>query len=287
MPPFMMASTRFLVAGFVLGGFLWMTRSVRVTIRQVIDNAIIGALLLLGGTGTVSWAETSIPSGMTTLIVSLNPIITVLAEWGIFEFLKDEKRGARPTWLTFVGLALGLLGLVLLVGPSLSEEGSTHLELVPVLALVFACCCWTAGSLYSRYANNPVDPMVGSAIQMILGGLWIGIVAGIAREHVDFEIQAISWRSWFAWSYLVVAGSLVAFSTYLWLMKHSTPTLVSTYAYVNPIVAVFLGWWLLNEVITMRVFVAATIIIAGVATITTAKARANRRLQAMKSKEAA
>jgi drug/metabolite transporter (DMT)-like permease len=273
LPPFLMAGVRFVVAGTLIAGFLAITRGFKAKPHQWRDNAIIGGFLLLGGNGLVSWAEQKVPSGIATLMVSVGPLFIVLLDWLVHAVAKDGRRGTRPTALTFVGLALGFFGLVLLVGPSVWEAGAGHLDSGRVLALIGACLFWGIGSLYTRYARDPAEPFTGSAMQMLCGGCWLLLVSLLSGEPFHFNLAAVSARSLGAWAYLVVFGSLVAFTTFVWLMKHSTPARVSTYAYVNPIVAVFLGWLVLHEPVSPRIFVAATIIIAGVALITMAKNR--------------
>jgi drug/metabolite transporter (DMT)-like permease len=270
LPPFLMAATRFLVAGALVTGWIAATKGFKATRRQWFDNAIIGALLLLGGNGMVSWSEQRIPSGIATLIVSLGPLFIVLLDWAVKVFSSDKSQGTKPTWATFVGLGLGIGGLGLLVGPNLNA-GTSHLDGWSVAGLVFACFSWSAGSIYTRYARTPAEPFTASAMQMLCGSGWLFIVSLLMGEPSHFTMAAISNRSLFAWSYLVVAGSLVGFTTFVWLMKHSTPARVSTYAYVNPIVAVFLGWLIAREPVGPRMFAAAAIIIAGVAIITAAK----------------
>lgn len=273
LPPFLMTAARFFVAGAAVGAYVAFTRGFRVTRRQWLDNFLIGGLLLLGGTGLVSWAEKSVPSGIATLIISTNPIFTVLADWIALAYMSKSISEGRPSRWTMLGLVVGFIGLGLLVGPSLYETGEMQLEPIPVVVLMIACMFWTIGSLYSRYTHNPIEPLAGAAIQMIFGGFWLGAVSILAGEHRSFDWSIVSIESILAWAYLVVAGSIVAFSTYLWLVKHSTPTMVSTYAYVNPIVAVFLGWLILNEPLNGWIFFAAAVIIAGVALITWAKAK--------------
>ncbi len=277
MPPFMMTSCRFFVAGTIMALYVFGWRRERITMRQWWDNVLIGGILLLGGTGLVSWAETSVPSGITTLIVSTNPVFTVIADWAYHRFVRKD-RVIKPSGFTLLGLAMGFVGLGLLVGPSLWEQGALHLEAIPVLALLFACSFWTLGSIYSKYTKYRVEPIAGASIQMISGGGWLLVISLLAGEHRALDILSISAASIWAWVYLVVAGSLVAYTTYLWLMKHSSPTMVSTYAYVNPIVAVFLGWWLLSEPLTPRIFIAAAVIIASVATITITNNRGKDRI---------
>ena len=270
MPPFLMASLRFIVAGGLLATWVACTGGFRATPKQWLDNTLIGGLLLLGGNGLVCWSEQKVPSGIATLIISVSPLFIVLLDWLMLVVGKDETRGTRPTIATFVGLALGFLGLALLVGPDLGNQAGS-LDPWRVFGLVLACLSWGAGSIYTRYARSSAPPFTGAAIQQLTGSGWLLLVSAGIGEPWHFDVAAVSGRSWLAWGYLVTAGSLVGFTTFVWLMKHSTPARVSTYAYVNPVVAVFLGWLLLHEPVSPRIFVAAGIIITGVAIITVAK----------------
>jgi drug/metabolite transporter (DMT)-like permease len=264
MPPFTLAGIRFIVAGALLYAWLAWQGRVRSTPRQWGDNAVIGALLLVGGNAMVTWAEVKIPSGITTLLISISPLLMVMFEW-------ISPRGLRPTWATFAGLGLGFGGLVLLVG---GDTGGGALDPWGCAAILFSCVCWSFGSIYSRHVRNPADPMVAATQQMLLGGVMMVIIGQCLGETNGFRLQNISTHSALAWAYLVVAGSLIAFPAYLYLLKHSTPARVSTYAYVNPMVAVFLGWLVLSEPVNRRTLVASVIIITAVAIITTQKARA-------------
>jgi len=270
-PPFLMASARFFVAGGLIAAYIAFTRGFKASSRQWRDNAIIGGFLCLGGNGLVSWAEQKIPSGIATLIISVGPLFIVLLDWAAHAIFRDNRRGTRPTVLTFVGLALGFAGLAVLVGPDVARQGVDGLDGLSVLGLIGACLFWGIGMLHTKYAHEPVEPFTGSAIQMLTGGGWLLLVSVLCGEPSRFDVAAVSGRSVFAWAYLVVFGSLIGFTTFVWLMKHSTPARVSTYAYVNPIVAVFLGWLILHEPVSPRIFVASAIIIAGVAIITTQK----------------
>ena len=272
MPPFSMAGVRFLVAGAIMTAILIASRRFRATPQQWLFNIFIGLFLLLGGNGLVSWAEKEVPSGIATLVVSFNPLMVVAAEWLVFHFSRGKK-GAKPNTLVCVGMTLGLVGLGLLVSPSLLKEQGQTYDPMRLGAIVLACLTWTVGSMLVRYAKSPVDPFTGSAIQMLGGGLWLVLFGGLIGEFATVEWSSISLRSIVAWWYLVIAGSLVAFTTFVWLTKHASPTLVSTYAYVNPVVAVFLGWLVLDEVIDQNTYIAATIIIAGVAVITYGKSK--------------
>lgn len=272
-PPFLMASTRFLVAGLALAGVVGWLRGFHLTKKQWIDNFIVSAFMIFGGNGLVSWAETSIPSGIATLIVAVNPLFFVFAEWGVAWWRGAPPSEGRPKILTFVGLALGTIGLVVLVGPAFLDTDQSQLQPLPVFALVLACLCWTIGSLYNRLLTNAAEPFAGSAAQMLCGAGWLLAVSLILGETKEFSISKVSAESLYAWLYLVIAGSLIAYTTFMWLMNHASPSVISTYAYVNPIVAVFLGWLILNETVSPRLFIASVIIIAGVALITISKQR--------------
>jgi drug/metabolite transporter (DMT)-like permease len=272
-PPFLMASGRFLIAGGILTAWIACTKGFRPTARQWFDNAIIGAFLLLGGNGLVSWSEQRVPSGIATLIISVGPVFVVLLDWLVLAVGKDKTRGTRPTLATFSGLALGFAGLAVLVGPDVMNEGVGHLHGPSVLGLIAACFFWGVGSLYTRYARTPAEPFTAAAMQQLCAFVWLLLVSVLCGEPQHFDPAAVSRNSFIAWVYLVLAGSLVGFTTFVWLMKHSTPAKVATYAYVNPIVAVFLGWWILKEPVSPRIFLGAAIIIGGVVVITISKNR--------------
>ena len=265
MPPFAMAGVRFLVAGAILFTFLMLRGATWPTAAQWRHNAIVGTFLLLGGNGLVVWAEQFIASGIAALIVGVTPVFMVLAEWA-------WPRGHRPTRATVVGLALGFVGITWLAAPW-ENAASGGLNVPGVIALVAACCFWSIGSIFSRHTKQPASLFTGSAMQMLSGGAALFIAALVRDEFSGFAPANVSANSWGAFVYLILIGSLIGFSTFVWLMKHSTPARVATYAYVNPVVAVFLGWLLLDEPITPRTLIAAAIIVASVMIITTQKAR--------------
>ncbi|HEY4300715.1 MAG TPA: EamA family transporter [Candidatus Didemnitutus sp.] len=272
LPPFFMAGARFLVSGLLLYGFLWFTRRIRPTARQWRDNAIVGGFLMLGGTGIVCWAEQKVPSGIATLLIAIGPVAVVLLDWAVLAIGGDPSRGARPNAATFAGLALGCFGLALLAGPSVFRADGGY-DRLSVGALLLASSLWSAGSLYGRYAREPAEPFTASAIQMLTGSGWLFAASFAAGEPQRLSLAMLTPSAVGAWAYLTIVGSLVGFTAFVWLMKHCSPTRVYTYTYVNPIVAVFLGWLILHEEVTVRTFVAAAIIIGGVAVITTAKTR--------------
>ena len=264
LPPFLMAGARFMTAGALVYGFLIARGAQHPTRRNWRDGLIVGGFLLLGGNGGVVWSEQFVPSGIAALLVATLPIWMVLFDW-------MRGTGRRPTGRATIGIALGLIGLVVLVGPrSLGTDG---LPLIPALVLVLASVAWAWGSLYSRGATKPSSPMMATAIQMLCGGALLTLAGTVAGEWSTLDLGAASARSLLALLYLLLAGSIVGYSAYIWLLEHTSPANVATYAYVNPVVAVFLGWLLASEPITPRVLAAAVIIVAGVAVIVSAPSR--------------
>jgi len=275
MPPFAMAAFRFLVAGIVLLVFLMLRGGKWPTLRQCVDNTIIGTLLLLGGNGLVAWAEQIIPSGITALLIGIGPLFVVLTEWA-------WPGGQRPTLGIMAALLLGLAGVVWLAAPwETPIEGG--LPVIGVVMILFSCVCWAIGSIYSRHAKSNPDPFQAAALQMLGGSLALFITAFAVGDFSRLDITTISTHSWWAFVYLIIVGSLVGFSIFVWLMKNVQPALASTFAYVNPIVAVFLGWWLLDETVTARTFGAAAVIITSVIIITVQK---NRRVLSVPPRQA-
>jgi drug/metabolite transporter (DMT)-like permease len=265
MPPFLMASARFLIAGSIIFALIKARGAPWPTRHQWTANAVIGTLLLLGGNGLVVWAELTIPSGITALLVGVGPLFIVLTEWA-------WPGGTRPTIITMAALLLGFGGVTWLAAPW-ESSASGGLDPRGVIAVLGACVSWAIGAIYSRHAKHGAEPFLASSLQMLGGGATLAIVAFLHGDFQQLDLAAITPRAWGAFGYLVGIGSLVGFSTFVWLMKHSTPARVSTYAYVNPIVAVILGWLILDEPITSRTLVASVIIIAAVVIITTEKNR--------------
>lgn len=265
MPPFLMAGARFTLAGVLLLGFLRWRGAPWPTAHQWRVNAAIGTFLLLGGNGLVVWAEQVIPSGITALLIGIGPLFIVLTEWA-------WPGGTRPTAPTMAALVLGFAGVMWLAAPW-ENPAQGGLNKGGLAAILSACVFWSIGSIYSRRAGHGADPFVASSLQMLGGGGTLLFAAFVHGDFARFDAGAITRNSWAAFAYLVAVGSLVGFSTFVWLMKHSTPARVATYAYVNPVVAVFLGWLLLGEPIGPRTLVASVIIVAAVAIITVQKGR--------------
>ncbi len=259
-PPFLMAGLRFLAAGGLLAGWLAATRGFQATARQWRDNTITGTFLLLGGNGLVAWAEQTIPSGIAALIVGLQPMMMVMTEWA-------WPGGHRPSRGTIAGLLLGFAGVAWLAAPW-ENPATGGFNRAGIAALLAASALWAVGSIHGRRVRTPAEPLTASAMQMLGGGAALMVAAALHGDLAVFAPAAVSPRSALAFAYLVAVGSLVGFSTFVWLMKHSTPARVSTYAYVNPIVAVFLGWIILGEPVTTRTLTAAALIVVSVAIIT-------------------
>ena len=265
MPPFGMAAVRFLIAGGLLLGFLLARGGPRPTGRQWVINTVIGAFLLLGGNGLVVWAEQFIASSVVALLLGATPLFFVLTEWA-------WPGGSRPQASTFAVLLLGFAGVAWLAAPWEGEANGGYPP-IAMLALLGACIFWSIGSIYSRHAKHGADPFTASALQMIGGGAVIGVVALLHGDFARVDLAAITTRSWVAFVYLIFIGSLAGFSAFVWLMKHCPPAKVATYAYVNPVVAVFLGWLMLDEPVTSRTLAASAVILTAVAIITVQKNR--------------
>lgn len=262
-PPFLMAGTRMLLAGLAL--YLWARwrGAAGPTRREWRAATIAGGLLLLGGNGAVVWAQQRVPSGITALLVASMPFWMV-----VLDALRPG--GTRPRGRTVAGLLLGLGGIVLLVGPRLSGAG--HIDLLGAGVLMFGSASWAAGALYSREAPLPGARLLSTGMQMLTGGALLMLLALAAGEVGRFDSAAVSTDSAVAYAYLVVFGSLVGFTAFVWLLAHVSADRVATYAYVNPIVAVFLGWAVDGEPITPRIAFAAVVIVTAVALIVTTTA---------------
>ena len=266
-PPFLMAGIRFLIAGIAL--YLWTRlRGAPTPTRHNWKAAtIIGGLLLLGGNGGVVWAEQHVPSGLTAVLITTVPLWMALLEWRRY----DRVRPASP--IVF-GLILGFAGVVLLVGPE-ELAGSGAIDRIGATVLILASLSWAIGSLYSRRATLPSSPLQSTAMEMISGGALLMLAAAAGQEWVGFQPSAASLRSLVAFTYLVIFGSLIGFTSYIFLLKATAAAKVSTYAYINPIIAVILGWAIAAEELTLRTLIAAAIIVAAVVVITTYRATVN------------
>jgi drug/metabolite transporter (DMT)-like permease len=256
-PPHLMSGARFLVAGLVL--YLW-TRGrgdPKPTATQWRSAVIVGAFLLLGGNATVAWAEQQVPSGLAAVLIAVVPIWMVAFEWA--------RGGPRPGRRVIAGLILGLAGVALLV--SRKGDSAAQVNLIGAAMLVLASASWAWGSVVSKSAPLPKSPFLATSMEMIGGGVLLLLTALAVGQFAHFRPTEVSAHAVLAWLFLVVFGSLVGFTAYIWLLGVTSIAKAGTYAYVNPIVAVFLGWAILDEPVTGRTLIAALVILVGVALV--------------------
>jgi len=262
-PPFIMGGTRFLVSGALL--YTWSRyRGAPRPTRLHWRNAIIaGGFLLLGGNGAVVWAEQFVPSGLTALLVSILPFWLVIIEW-----VRPPRR--RPSGAVLVGLALGFIGIIVLVGPG-NVGGDGDVRVLGALVLILGSLSWAIGSFWSRDAQLPDSGLLTTGMEMLGGGALLVIVGVLSGELSHFDVRHVSRASTLGLVYLITFGSLLGFTSYIWLLDKVSPARLGTYAYVNPIVAVLLGWAIAGEALSIRTGVAAAIVICAVALITSAR----------------
>lgn len=264
LPPFLHGSLRFLVSGLIL--FIW-RRSAgdeKPTTGQWKSTAIIGTFLLLGGNGLVSLAEKTIPSGIAALVIATVPFWLVL-----FEAFRSG--GVKPTWKSIIGLIIGFGGVFLLIGPSEITGGSQSFDTFGIILLLIAPVLWALGSIYAKGADLPKSTLLSTGMQMLAGSVALFIVGVGTGELNGFSFGDVSMRSWWGLIYLIIFGSLIGFVSYGYLLHNAPVSLMSTYAYVNPVVAVFLGWVFAGEILNARIAVASVIIIGSVILINYAK----------------
>jgi drug/metabolite transporter (DMT)-like permease len=256
LPPFLHAGLRFLISGLIL--VLWRRAAgdEMPTLRQWRSLAIIGTLLLLGGNGLVSFAEQRIASGIAALIVGTVPLWLVLIE-------ALRPGGVKPTWHAILGLIVGFAGIYLLIGPS-GLTGGLQFDTIGTVAVVFASFFWSLGSIYSRGAELPKSALMMTGGEMLIGSIPIFFVSLALGEWSEFNLRLVSIESWLSLLYLIGFGSMIGFVAYIWLLQNAPISLVATYAYVNPLVAVFLGNWFAREPLTPRILAATAIIIGSV-----------------------
>jgi drug/metabolite transporter (DMT)-like permease len=264
-PPLLLAGSRHLIFGVLFYPLLRWKTGIRPTWANWRTVTVTGFLLLFVGNGGVCVAEQTVPSGVTALLVATVSLWMVLIDW-------LRPGGVRPVARVLIGLLLGFAGLALLVGPK-DLGGSARINPVGVAILVVASFAWACGSLYSKHGQMPSSPLLGAAMQSLTGGTVLWIVGWLSGEVRSLHIAAVSTRSWVALGYLVFCGSMIGFTAYIYILKHSTATRVATYAFVNPVVALSLGWLLLGESITLRTILAAAVILAAVLLVITAPHR--------------
>ncbi len=253
-PPLYAAGMRHLTSGTILL-LICAAKKLRPTAQQVRTSVVIGIFFFLLGHGPLHWAETRVPSGLASLLVATEPIfVFFLAAWA--------ARRWRFNWKVIAGVCLGLAGVGLLVGRAALLSGTSML--IGALAILFGALAWSIGIVYARKSSLSGHPLLLTALSSFAGGVLLLTAATVAGEWRGFSLSAVTTRSWEALAYLIVFGSLVAFSSYNWLLERYSPTLVATHTYVNPIVAVLLGWLLAGEKVTWNVGIATAMVIGAV-----------------------
>jgi len=260
-PPFLLAAIRFLIAGLVL--FLWsLARGERSpSKRQWISISLLAVLIFGIDYGLLFWAEQRVPSGIAAVVMAIIPAFMTISE---IVFLKTQKLTARLA----AALAIGLAGVAILVSHSLNL-GGTAIDTLGAVALIVASLSWSIGSALTRKLSLPSSKVMSSGAQMLAGGIFLAVAAAALGEFPKFHPANVSREAWFALAYLIVAGSIIAFTAYVWLLHHESPTKVGTYAYVNPVVAVVLGYFLGGEALGLRTILGALLILVSVIVITT------------------
>lgn len=264
LPPLLMSSARFLVAGGLLYGFMRWRGEPRPRPEYWRSAAVVGMTLLLFGNGGVALAEQTVPSGLAALLVAIVPGWMVLFDW--------MARGLRPRPPVLAGLLLGFVGVAILVGPE-DLLGGGSVDPFGAAILNIGTIAWAWGSIYSRSAPLPRSPLLSTAMQMLAGGMWLLLGSLLLGEPATFDPAAVTTRSLLAWLYLVLIGAIVGFSAYIYLLRHTEPAKASTYAYVNPVIAVLLGWMVAGEPMSPRVLLAVVAIVPAVALIVSFRQR--------------
>ncbi len=273
-PPFLMGFMRFVAAGTALAGVIALVN--RSTIRrpaprEALDVSIVGGMLLVGGMGAVAWAEQTVPSGVAALLIALMPMWLAIFSRVFY--------GDRLPLAAIAGIGIGMLGVAILAWP---VGGVGQLDPAGLAALLASPICWSLGTLYAaRRAVLPAPALFATGLEMIAGGLLLLVAAAITGELSGFSFAQVSTASWLSLFYLFLVGSLLGFTVFGWLVQVAPLPRLSTYAYVNPVVAVFLGWLIAGEPLTPRTLVAAVVIVVAVAMIVTARGRTLRRTNAV------
>ncbi len=263
-PPFLMAGIRFVIAGALLYGFVVYKEKKRPRLIEWRDTTVIGVLLLLGGNGLVVIAEKTIATSIAAIIIATVPLWMILFAWVL-------NVQSKPSKSTLIGTLIGFVGVAILMFPNSTEV--FHLDMQGLVLSLLAAILWSLGSIYSQRAVLPSSVMLSTAMQMLSGGGVLIVVALFKGEWQQFHIENLSLRSIEALLYLILIGSLVGFSAYVWLLKNVSPYLASTYAFVNPLVALGLGYFFADEILSSKALIATVLIISAVVMITLFKAK--------------
>ncbi|MGB9233045.1 MAG: EamA family transporter [Terriglobales bacterium] len=264
-PPFLLAGIRFCVAGIVL--FAWMrARGTPLpTRREWASASVVAVLIFVGDYGLVFWSERRVPSGIAAVMLATIPLFMALSE---IVFLRTQRLTARLAFALLIGLG----GVAVLVSHSFGL-GEEPVNPYGALALVIAACSWSGAAVLLRKLPLPASKPMSSAAQMLLGGVWLAITSTALGEFRGFDVRAVSRGAWLALAYLIVAGSIIAYTAYVWLLHHESPTKVGTYAYVNPVIAVAIGYFLGGEGIGPRTLLGMLLVLVSVVVITTTRVK--------------
>ncbi len=265
MPPFLMAGLRFTAAGLALYGWMRISGVRSPSWREWKAAAVLGTLMFLIDYACLFWAEQRVPSGIAAVILAAIPVCITLLE---IVFLRTQKLTIRLA----LGLLVGIVGVAVLMNPSASL-GEAPLDRGGAIALLVACAGWSIGTVVSKRLVLPQSKPMSAATQMLTGGVMLLALAVISGEFGRFHVQAVSGKAWFSLVYLIIAGSIISYTAYVWLLEYESPTKVGTYAYVNPVVAVILGAGLGGETIGRRTLLGMALILVSVVAITTMKAK--------------
>lgn len=259
-PPFLMGALRFLSAGAIVYGLARLSGAPGPRPREWLPAGIVGMFLFLGGNGGVTWATQRVPTGLVALMVAIVPVWMVLLEW-------LRPGGQRPERRVIVGLVLGVAGALLLISPGSLGEGQS-IDPLGAVSLLISSVGWSVGSIFASRVRTFTSPWLITGMQMLVGGVCLLGASLVSGELSGFHPLAISLRSVLALAYIVIFGAVLGYTAYFWLLQVTTPAIASTYAFVNPLVAVYLGWAILGEVITLRMLMATAAISLAVILIT-------------------
>ncbi|MGE5458698.1 MAG: EamA family transporter [Methanococcaceae archaeon] len=254
-PPLMMIGVRSISAGLILYLISRFKTKEKIKAEHILPLIAIGAMFFLIGHGLLSWSQQYVSSGMAAVLISAEPLLIIGLEWF---FLKDTRVKVRGV----MGLILGFAGIIFLILSTAGDVSSTNFLASGLI--VVGALSWSGGAVFSRVANVPKSPLLSSAMELIFGGILVIIASSVIGEPAHFHLNQVSLKSFLGLLYLIIFGSVVAFSAYVWLLGHTSATRISTHTYVNPIIAIFLGWLLANEEITTSLIIASAIIIISV-----------------------
>ena len=260
-PPLFVASFRHLIAGTLLFGWCWW-RGLRPTRQQWFASIVLGVLFFLIGHGTLHWGQQALPSGVAALLIATEPIFVAI--------ILTATRRTRITATLLIGLFLGLAGVALIIGGDLQTDRT---QMLSSLAVLIGTVSWSIGMVYSRNAALHPDDSMAAAMSLLAGAVMLSLVGTVTVEAADLNLALVSMKSLAALGYLAIAGSLVAYSAYFWLLNRYPPTLIATHTYVNPVVALLLGWSIAGEVLTTRFLFGGLVVIAAIALVGRATSR--------------